>query len=41
MVISVNVQVIEKLLLKLNKKHKLEVLRNAYKKVYSVDAGPF
>lgn len=34
---KINAKVIEKLLLNLNKKHKLEVLRNAYKKVYSVD----
>ena len=35
--LKINAKVIEKLLLNLNKKHKLEVLRNAYKKVYSVD----
>lgn len=29
----------EKLLVNLNKKHKLDVLRNVYKKVYSVDVG--
>lgn len=31
----------EKLLVNLNKKHKLDVLRNVYKKVYSVDVSIF
>ena len=31
----------EKLLVNLNKKHKLDVLRNVYMKVYSVDVSIF
>ncbi len=34
-------QDMEKLLVNLNKKHKLDVLRNVYKKVYSVDVSIF